>query len=120
MLKLTLAFALLCAAASPGAFSDPVTHKFEAWGKFSDAERLIFLYGFTNGFVAWGPTDLAAPLGKCMGHMSGPQAVAMIDKYYRDHPERWDVPIAVELVHALAVKGGPCEAYGIVVPQEAR
>jgi hypothetical protein len=41
-------------------------------------------------------------------NMTYEQAVAMIDKYYADHPERWNQPLAQEVVTALTVQGGPC------------
>jgi hypothetical protein len=36
------------------------------------------------------------------------QAVAMIDKYYDDHPERWSNDLGDGIVQALTVAGGPC------------
>jgi hypothetical protein len=36
------------------------------------------------------------------------QAIAMIDKYYKDHPERWARDFGRELLNALTIVGGPC------------
>ena len=36
------------------------------------------------------------------------QAVAMIDKYYKDNPQRWSTLLTVAIIEALTVKDGPC------------
>ncbi|HEV2577121.1 MAG TPA: hypothetical protein VGU25_07915 [Acidobacteriaceae bacterium] len=36
------------------------------------------------------------------------QAIAMIDKYYKDHPQRWSTLLAFGILEALTVKDGPC------------
>jgi hypothetical protein len=41
-------------------------------------------------------------------HPGADQAIAMIDKYYRDNPAKWDTPIGKAIIEALMVKDGPC------------
>ncbi len=48
-------------------------------------------------------------LADCMGNVSAPQIIALIDKYYRSNPEQWNAPIGIAVVSAITVKGGPCE-----------
>jgi len=42
------------------------------------------------------------------GTMSYEQAIAMIDKYYKDHPEEWSQPAGMEMYIALTIETGPC------------
>ena len=44
--------------------------------------------------------------------LSTRQAIAMIDKQYKDHPERWSRFLGDEIIAALTVSGGPCEGAG--------
>jgi len=64
--------------------------------------------GWSNGYFAgYGPQ--AFPLRSCIeGSIPYQQAVAMIDKYYDDHPEKWGFNLSDEIVEALTVAGGPC------------
>jgi hypothetical protein len=39
----------------------------------------------------------------------------MIDKYYEENPEKWNIPIGDAILEALTVKGGPCE--GMLPPK---
>jgi hypothetical protein len=112
-------------------------HEFSLWGEMDNAkQKLTFFIGFSNAvglaamrfarapdindvtsnqdklelidrFTAW------LKFGQCILDPSGVepnQAVAMIDKYYRDHPEKWQVIIGAAIMEALTVKGGPCPA----------
>lgn len=103
--KLILATLLVCTSVN----ADPVLHKFELWGTMkSPLEKLIFYQGWTNGFLAArGPRGLE--LATCLDGLSGEQAVAMIDKRYKNHPEQWSRPIGEQVLQALTVEGGPCE-----------
>jgi len=40
----------------------------------------------------------------------------VIDKRYKDHPEKWSHPITQQLLEALTVKGGPCEGENPLPP----
>jgi hypothetical protein len=89
--------------------ADPVVHKFQIWGTMKNPlEKLIFYQGWTNGFlVARGPGGLE--LANCLdSDLSIDQAIAMIDKQYKEHPENWSRPITDQILHALTVEG-PCE-----------
>lgn len=95
---------LTCAPASANA----VLHKFQLWGTMKPVEKLIFYQGWTNGFLAArGPRG--AELATCLEGLSGEQALAMIDKQYNDHPERWSHAIGEGMLQALTAEGGPCE-----------
>jgi hypothetical protein len=67
--------------------ADPVVHKFQLWGTMKDpTQKLIFYLGWTNGFLVakgLGGLDLAKRLDSDLGI---DQALAMIDKQYKDHP----------------------------------
>lgn len=49
---------------------------------------------------------------KCLfltNEVSSEQAIAMIDKYYHQNPEKWSIGIGDAIIEALSVKGSPCE-----------
>lgn len=97
---------LACASAQ----ADPLVHKFQLWGAMKNSEeKLIFYQGWTNGFlVARGPSGLE--LANCLDtNLSVEQAIAMIDKQYKGHPENWSRPITEQILQALTASGGPCE-----------
>jgi len=45
----------------------------------------------------------------CLETMEYSQAVALIDRYYKDHPELWQQPLPEMLVQALTAPGSPCQ-----------
>ena len=88
--------------------ADPVVHKFELWGKGTNLDRLNLYWGWTNGFLqARGPRGVE--LDTCLESMTTEQAIAMIDKRYKDHPELWSHPLGEQILDALTVEGGPCQ-----------
>jgi hypothetical protein len=88
--------------------ADSVVHKFELWGRGSDAQKLTLYFGWTNGYVM-GAGMRATEFSKCLEQMTSRQAVAMIEKYDKDHPEEWSNPLAIGFVNALTVPNSPCE-----------
>jgi hypothetical protein len=115
-LKAALVIIILCQSVMAGR----IMHDFSLWGIAETTSEKIFLYwGFTNGFFLMrggtAPqerkhfTQLAACLYEKMDYK---QAAAMIDKYYRDHPEKWGNDLGEQMVNALTVPGGPCESFG--------
>jgi hypothetical protein len=95
----------------------PKIHQFRLWNTLNQVSKLDFLAGFTNGFLAGAAVKQCAAdkatkaLLECVGVNKDPsydQAIAMIDKYYKDNPEKWNIPIGDAIVEALTVKGGPC------------
>jgi hypothetical protein len=99
--RLVLMILLVCAPVN----ADPVLHKFEYWGKITSLEKLAFYMGWTNGFLPGKGPQLA----DCLSGISSDQSIAMIDKRYKDHPEKWSNPVGWEMLQALTAKGGPCE-----------
>jgi hypothetical protein len=102
--------------------ADVKLHKFEFWGLMNSLQdpmtlKVAFLQGFNNGFAV-GVSPPACKDGRpaleffrCLfvdNKMSTAQAVAMIDKYYRDNPEKWNLAIGDAIVEALSVKESPC------------
>lgn len=85
----------------------PVIQKFELWGTLSKSEKLILYMGWTNGFLQ-GRGAGAGDLGNCLETMTSDQAMAMVDKHYKDHPERWSRPFGGEILISVTVDGGPC------------
>jgi hypothetical protein len=108
---------ILCCSAGMWAQDIPKLHKFQLWNTFTSNQKLVFITGFTNGLLAGaGLKQCTADkpsqaLLKCIVTREGPsidQAIAMVDKYYKENPEKWSVSIGDAMVEALAVKGGPC------------
>ena len=95
---------LACASAN----ADPAIHKFLLWGQMKPAAKVDFYKGWTNGFLLakGSPGDHFA---RCLYTLSYEQVIAVIDKRYNDHPERWSNAIGLEVLEALTGKGGPCE-----------
>ena len=119
MNKCAAAVLLVYGAASYGA--DPAFHRFELWGRSTAAEKLDFYWGFTNGLLV-GAThplrsdatpgrQLVACLSDDAARPTTSQALAMIDKYFSENPEKWNTPIGGAMVEALMVKGGPCALF---------
>jgi hypothetical protein len=115
---ITLAFVLTCGGKLFAA--EPVVHKFEFWGGSTKVQKLDLYWGFTNGLFAGAaqPWRSDASPGRqllvCLldeGHPGADQAIAMIDKYHQDHPERWAIPLGQAIVEALMVKSGPCARF---------
>ena len=115
--RLMLLFFLTCTL---GGRAETLFFKFSLWDELTGPEKPTFLVGFTNGLLA-GATHpireeetMAKQLAVCLTKSPEPiglkQAVAMIDKYYRENPEQWNRPLAEGIVRALSVKGGPCPA----------
>ena len=88
-----------------------IFQKFLFWGSAKSESDKIYLYaGFTNGFFSAPSTEKGkVDLGDCIEKNIPPeQAVAMIDKYYKDNPQRWSTLLAIGITEALTVKDGPC------------
>jgi hypothetical protein len=101
---LALAILLACGISH----ADPVAHKFELWGRVTESDKINLYFGWTNGFLqARGPR--AVGLLTCLESMTTTQAIAMIDKHYKDHPELWSHPLGEQILDALTVEGGPCQ-----------
>lgn len=88
--------------------ADPIIHKFELWGKWTNVEKLNFYWGWTEGYLM-ARGEQGRDLGVCLESISTVQALSMIDKYQKSHPEEWSKPLGEEILKALAVSGGPCE-----------
>ena len=92
----------------------PLVHGFRVWGmktetqKKSYDEKLATYIGWSNGYFS-GRGAPAFPLRMCVeDHVPYFQAIAMIDKYYDNHPEKWSDDLSDQIVQALTVSGGPC------------
>jgi hypothetical protein len=95
--------------------ADPVVHKFEIWGTAGEEQKLYLFTGWSNGFIQARPN--AGDFATCLKGMSTEQAMAMIDKYYRAHPERWSRFFGGEVLEALTVNAGPCEGKNPLAPE---
>lgn len=105
LVRLTILGTLVTLLACASLYADPVVHKFQLWGTMNPLEKLIFYQGWTNGFlVARGQSGVE--LATCLDKITGDQAIAMIDKRYKDHPERWSRPITQQMLQALTAEGG--------------
>ena len=106
--------ALVILAASRLADPAPAVHVFRVWGMKSDTQKLTYdekfaMYiGWSNGYFS-GRGAPAFPLRSCIeDNIPYSQAIAMIDKYHDDHPEKWSNDFSDGIVQALTVAGGPC------------
>jgi len=94
--------------------SVPSSHRvFAYFGSWKDiptqGERAFLYTGFVNGFFAGERSRNYDALARCIEkNMSVDQAVAMIDKYSADNPQRWNVPLPMGIAESLTVKDGPC------------
>jgi hypothetical protein len=118
-MKLRIVVLILIAASAVNA--DAVIHKFGIWGDrpgWTKVGKLHLYLGWTNGFF-YGPAAeklggvaKTMDLATCLTEMGSDQAIAMIDKYYQQHPERWSEPMSLEFLRALTMNGGPCQGKG--------
>jgi hypothetical protein len=122
MRAVSAAIVLLCLS-SVGLSAQSNLQKFRYWGTLSKDDKLTFFLGFTNGLGASRVTiaecekitcatmtPLKREQVRCLfsGKLDVDQAVAMIDKYYKENPEKWNTPIGLAMLDALTVNGGPC------------
>ena len=103
-LKLTLAVLLVSGLLN----GEPAAHKFELWGKGKQVEKLFLYWGWSNGFLQ-ARGQRGVEFADCLEGMTYDQAIAMIDKQYRDNPEKWSRPLGEQILEALTINGGPCE-----------
>jgi hypothetical protein len=111
LLALLFASNLPDRAQEPSIPQNPIFQTFAMWGSApTDAERFFLYVGFTNGFFSAPSTDKGkTDFGDCiMKNIPTKQAVAMINKYYKDNPQRWSTPLTLAIIEALTVKDGPC------------
>jgi hypothetical protein len=117
MKKFALVILLLSGSAAYA--TDSILVSFSAWGDLTTADpqhaatdRGWIYIGWTNGFFQSYPSGELSrytELHGCLSKMGLVQALAMIDKYYKDHPEKWDHALGEQMLEALTVAGGPCE-----------
>jgi len=83
---------------------------FGTWKSIPTKDDKEFVYmGFINGYFAADRPPAYRTLAMCLDKkVSTEQAVAMIDKYSTDNPQRWTVPLPMGIIEALTVKDGPC------------
>jgi hypothetical protein len=113
--KLCISVALTLLVFAPHPVSaNALVHKFEAWGLMDQVRKTFFYQGWTNGFFiakTHGFNDKEMRerenLENCLGAIDTMQAVAMIDKYYKEHPEKWSNPVGLEILQALTTSA-PC------------
>ena len=110
---------LALTAALSGEERTPWVHRFSFWEelKLDKNEKTILLQGVLNGFFVGASggfcrdNSRALPFltSSCFERITVEQAIAMVDKYYKDHPEQWNLPLGDGIIRAITVKGGPCE-----------
>jgi hypothetical protein len=93
MRVLTISLAVLVASALADAAS--AVHTFRVWGtesatqKSTSGEKLSMYVVWSNGYFS-GRGAQAFPLRSCIeDNIPYDQAIAMIGRYYDDHPEKW-------------------------------
>lgn len=87
--------------------ADPAMHSFQAWKiGGTEREKLSMYMGWTNGLLYGAGRNADTPKRKetveglisCLYRIEYRQAVAMIDKYYNEHPETWTRPLSEQLL----------------------
>jgi hypothetical protein len=113
-----LKMALLMFFVSGILFGDAVVHSFQQlWGSAPEREKVGLYWGWTNGFIQK-RGDGAVEFAECLEKMTTEQAVAMVNKYYKDHPEKWARPFGEQILEALTVQGGTCEGKNPLAVQK--
>jgi len=118
-----LAFLLCCvgealAQGSPSLSDTSKIQHFILWKTLDNPQKLTFLSGFTNGLLTGLGVKSCSdksqePVVECVlasKELTWDQAAAMVDKYFKDNPEKWNMPIGDAIFQALTVKSGPCQA----------
>jgi hypothetical protein len=109
---LLLVFCFNCVTANgqEGPTEEPTSFlKFHAWHYLSADQKPILYLGFINGLFAEPRSAKFSTLAFCVEkRITQEQAVQMVDKYLKENPQRWDVPLPIGVVEALTVKDGPC------------
>lgn len=118
----TIALTILAMSMFANAAPVPAVHNFLVWGMESDTQKrayddkLAMYIGWSNGYFS-GRGAQAFPLRSCIEiNIPYIQAVAMIDKYYDNHPEKWSNDLSDEIVQALTIAGGPCGGKALDKP----
>ncbi len=65
--------------------------------QFEEDQRKIYFLAITEGLQTGG----AEWVTKCVYRWQGVQIIEVIEKYFRDHPERWDEAAPVLVKDAL-------------------
>lgn len=110
-MRRVLCIMLMLACAEVGRTQgNPVLQTFQYWSTLqTPVEKMIFMQGFTNGFFAGPRSARFLMLANCIEtKIDTAQSIAMVDKFYRDHPEKWNLPIGSGIVSALTIADGPC------------
>lgn len=83
---------------------------FGSWKDIPSTNDKEFLYtGFVNGYFMDDNSVKSRNLARCVDdNVTAEQAVAMVDKYSANNPERWNIPLGMGIIEALTVKDGPC------------
>ena len=74
--------------------------------ELSEPERLIYTAGLLDGFygsMLFGATeDKMNKLSLCTKDMENKQVTAIIEKYVKEHPQTWHLPLSGEAYNALS------------------
>ncbi len=88
--------------------ADFVVHSFSLWGATPTYEaKRVLLVGWSNGFL-YGRKDSSMALTYCLNELPHPQIIAMVDKYYKDHPEKWSLNFGEQMLNTVTIPGGSC------------
>jgi len=72
---------------------------------FSASEKHAYAVGLINGLAVSGllgaDEEKLQILHSCIHPMESTQVAAILDKYIKDHPEEWHLPLAVQSYSAL-------------------
>ncbi len=76
------------------------------WQKLSEGEKLLYGLGYNDGMAAGSALQEVNPklmdiLVKCTNKWTAGQGVAVLEKYIKDNPHKWDRGIAILFFEAL-------------------
>lgn len=115
-MRFTTKVLLTLAAVTAIVPADTVLQSFNVWAANKTYQEKASLYhGWRNGYLQ-GLRQHANPeqmkrvveFATCMEKYPYREAVALIDKFYKDHPETRQQPLPDTILVALTVKGTPC------------
>lgn len=90
--------------------ADAYIYRFDFWKELNRSEKQIFFAGWVNGF-GMGREGVSETFMACVKGVTWEQGAAMIDKRFKDKPEKWSSPLSVEIFNVFADEEGPCPEF---------
>jgi len=89
--------------------SRPSLTKILALGRYQASRKIRRVCRMDQRIFLADHDERAKDFYTCLNKISNNQSIAMIDKYYQQHPERLSNNLGSEILLAMTASGGPCE-----------